>query len=72
MINTRENCLLVGKFKVMAKRLGLEVISSEMMRNNIYAEIVLTQADEFNDLEMMVLCEKIKEALTFEQKSEVA
>lgn len=72
MRNTKENCLLVGKFKVMAKRLGLEVSSSEMMRNNLYAEDVLSKAESMNDLEMMVQCEKIKEVLIFEQRSVAA
>lgn len=59
MAITHDYCLLIGRFKLQAKKIGIEVKSARM-HDKDYADVVIEKAEASNDLEILVTCKKIK------------
>lgn len=60
MASLNDYCLLIGRFKLQAKRIGIEV-ESIRMQDRDYAAQVIEKAEESSDLEIFVTCQKIKD-----------
>lgn len=58
---SKDHFLLITRFKLQAKKLGIEVESSRMQFDRDYVLSCIEKAEESSDLEIFVTCQKIKD-----------